>query len=132
MSKKENEVNENLVKIYAKAVLRGIILSLVLLMVMSAVAYIAKLDENYQSTITWVIAVISISYAAVYGALRIGKRGFLHGALIGGIYVVLMFLFSYLTDKGVVDIRGFIIKFVMSVVIGALAGMIGMVVKGSD
>ncbi|KRQ87516.1 hypothetical protein ABG79_00855 [Caloramator mitchellensis] len=132
MSKKEIDLKENLAKIYAKAVLRGIILSLVLLVVMSAVSYLTKLDEGYMSTITWVIAVISISYAAIYGTLRIGKKGFLHGALIGAIYVVLMFLFSFLADKGELDVRGFIIKLMMAIVVGALAGMIGMVIKGSD
>lgn len=132
MSKKDNEKNDNLVKIYAKAILRGIILSLILLLITSAVLYLGQIGDEHYRTITWVIMIVSICYSAIYAALRIGKRGFLHGALIGVIFILIMMLVAYLTEKGAISIRNYMVLFLMSIVIGALAGMIGMVIKGSD
>lgn len=132
MSKTDNQKESKLASIYAKAILRGIILTLILILVVTAIVYFAQIDESYYRTITWIINILAICYAAIYGVFKIGKKGYLHGALIALIYSIIMFLAALLSDKGAVNIRTYIVIFIASVIIGALSGMIGMILKGND
>ncbi|SEF92726.1 putative membrane protein, TIGR04086 family [Caloramator fervidus] len=132
MSKMDKQKLQNFMLVYAKAILRGVILALVLILILTAVAYFAQINESYYKTITWIITIVSICYAAIYGALKIGKRGFLHGAIIGALFILVMFLAAYLVDKGTVNFRSYIILFITSLIIGVLSGMIGMVLKGNE
>lgn len=128
----EKEDKEKLYVIYLKAVMRGIALSIVLLLITSLVFFFSNLDQNYMKTIVWIITIISICYASIYGSYKIGSKGFLHGALIGGIYIILIAIIALLAERGGLNFKSYIIMFIMSLIIGSLAGMIGITIVSKD
>jgi putative membrane protein (TIGR04086 family) len=121
--------NEKLFVIYAKALARGVILSVILLLFASLVFYFTNLNEAFMNTAVWVITVLSICYASIYGTRKIGVKGFLHGAVIGVLYIVVLAIIAFLVEKGQVNILSYVVMLVMSIVVGMLSGMIGMILK---
>lgn len=112
---------------YGKSLLRGLILSIVLIFVSALLYFMTGLsDEGFESA-TWIIIILSICFGSIYGSMKIGRRGLVHGAAIGALYVCTLGIIAFLIEKGEVTFQSFLIKLVMATVIGALAGMIGMV-----
>lgn len=128
----EKEDKERVYIVYFKSVIRGIILSIILLLITSLVFFFSNLDQSYIKTIVWIITIVSICYASIYASFKIGSRGFLHGALVGGIYTIIITIIALLTERGMFNLKSYGIIFLMSIVVGALAGMIGIVVKNKD
>ncbi|MCX7885425.1 MAG: TIGR04086 family membrane protein [Caloramator sp.] len=126
------EDKEKLYVVYLKSVIRGIVLSIILLLIASLVFFFSSLNQEYMKTVVWIITILSICYASIYGAFKIGNKGFIHGAFIGGIYIIIMAIIALLSEKGNLNMRAYIIMFVMSLVIGSLAGMIGIVIGNKD
>lgn len=129
---KKDDSNQKLYMIYIKAVSRGIIISIVLLLLTSLIFYFTSLNHDIIGTVVIIIAVISICYAGIYAAVKRGQKGYLHGACTGAIYMIILFLIAYLADRGQVSIKSSCIMFAMSVVVGALSGMIGMVLGNKN
>lgn len=122
--------NNNLLKTYLKSVARGVLLSVILLVIGALVFYFSNLNQDYMQTFIWIVTIISICYAGIYGAYKIGRRGFLHGALIGILYIVLLAFVAILAERGHLNMRTYTIMFLMSLVIGSLSGMIGVTLSG--
>jgi putative membrane protein (TIGR04086 family) len=121
--------NERLYIVYAKALARGVILSIVLLLAASLIFYFTDLKEEFMNTAVWLITVISICYASIYGTRKIGVKGFLHGAVIGVLYIVVLAVIAFLAEKGQVNMLSYLIMLIMSIIVGMLSGMIGMILK---
>lgn len=131
MFNKEESVDKVHV-VYFKALMRGIILSIILLLIGCAIFYFGNLPEEYMKTFIWIMTVMSICYSSIYGTFKIGKRGYLHGALIGLIYIIILALVAFLAEKGQLNTRSYLILSVMALVVGALSGMIGIVLSSKD
>lgn len=128
----KKEINEKLYITYSKSIIRGILLSVILLLISAAVFFFTTLDEQYLNTSIWVIIVLSICYASMFASLRIGNRGFLHGAAIGAIYIFIIALIAFLAGQGQINMREYIIKFFMSIIVGSLAGIIGIIIGNRE
>lgn len=128
----KDESREKLYILYLKSILRGIVLSIILLLAASLVFFFTSLNQEYMKTAVWIITILSICYASIYGTYKIGSRGFIHGALIGMIYTVIIAVIAILAERGQLNMRAYLIMLIMSLVIGALAGMIGIVLNNKD
>ena len=127
MFKKDNS-SEKLYMIYIKAVSRGIIISIVLLLLTSLIFYFTNFNQDIIKTIVWIVTIISICYAGIYAAVKVGHRGYIHGAASGAIYVFILFIIAYLAERGQISLRSYFIMLLMALVIGSLSGMIGMII----
>lgn len=125
----KDKSNEKLVIVYSKALARGVIFSLVLLLAASLIFYFTNLSEGFMNTAVWIITVLSICYASIYGTRKIGVKGFLHGAVIGVLYIVVLAIVAFLVEKGQVNILSYLVMLCMSIIVGMLSGMIGMILK---
>lgn len=117
--------------IYCKALFRGLILSIILLIITAVIFYFTKVDNSYIDTAGWIINILGICFSSIYGAGKIGNKGFIHGALIGILYIAVIFLISLITGGINVSGLSILIKFVMALIVGALSGMIGIVISGN-
>lgn len=120
------ESREKIYFVYLKAITRGIVLSVLLLLVAAFVFYYTSLNEKYMSNIVWIITVLGICYSSIFGSYKIGSKGIIHGIVIGMVYIALLGLIALLSEKGNVNVTSYIIMFTMSTIIGALSGMIGV------
>lgn len=122
-----NNKAEKIYLVYLKSLIRGIILSVLLLLISAFVFYYTTLDEKYMSSIVWIITVLGICYSSIFGSYRIGSRGLVHGILIGMIYTGILGIIAVLAEKGDINTMSYLIMLTMSVIIGALSGVIGNV-----
>lgn len=131
MFEKEDSGDKTYV-VYLKSLIRGIILSIILLIIGSVIFYFANLSEGYMKTFIWIMTVMSICYSSIYGTMKIGRKGYLHGGAIGGIYTIVLSIVAFLAEKGQLNFKTYIILFIMSLVVGGLSGMIGMILNNRD
>lgn len=122
--------NDKMSIIYAKSVIRGILLSIILLILGALVFYFTSLNQDYIETFVWIVSILSICYASIYGTFKIGHKGFIHGAILGAIYTAVIAIIAILAERGQLDMKSYLIMLVMSIVIGALSGMIGITLSG--
>jgi putative membrane protein (TIGR04086 family) len=129
---RKNESDEKLYMIYIKAVSRGIIISVVLLLITALVFYFTDFNQDNIKTIVWAVTILSICYSGIYAAAKAGSRGYLHGAASGAIYMLVLFIIAALAERGSISFRTYAVMFIMSLVIGSLSGMIGMIIGNKN
>ncbi|MBZ4662503.1 MAG: family rane protein [Caloramator sp.] len=123
----KQDIKENIPIIYLKSIIRGIILSIVLLLITAVVFHYSNLDPKHIDTVTFIITVLSIVYAALYGCFKIKTKGYLHGGIIGILYMVVVGMVSLFVQKGNIHFKGLVIMLIMSLVIGIFSGLIGII-----
>lgn len=122
----KDDIKENVALVYLRALIRGVVLSIVLLLVTALVFHFSNLDPAHIDTVTFIITVLSIVYAAVYGSFKIKSKGYLHGGIIGTLYMVVVAMISLFIQKGNINYKGLFIMLIMALVIGIFSGMIGI------
>lgn len=128
----DKDSGEKLYITYVKAVSRGIILSIILVLLLAAIFYFTNLSEGFLNTAIWIVSIVSICYAGIYGAYKAGRRGYLHGAVIGALYMLMLIVIATLAEKGKININAYLVLFIMAIVVGALSGMIGIILGNKD
>lgn len=116
--------------IYGKGLIRGYILSLIMFLISAIIITYTSIGEGIVPILTSVIMVISIAYAAVYVAIHIRKRGWLHGGLIGLIYILILILLSklFISDYIMIDKMAYF-RIGIGAITGVIGGMIGINMK---
>ncbi|MCC5911542.1 MAG: TIGR04086 family membrane protein [Clostridiaceae bacterium] len=115
--------------IYGKGLMRGYLLSLVLFLIGALLITYTGLSETILPIITSGIMVLSIAYASIYAAIHTKKRGWLHGAFIGMIYIVILIILSKLFITDYTITAAVYYRIITSVVTGVIGGMIGINIK---
>ncbi|GIW49044.1 MAG: hypothetical protein KatS3mg079_520 [Caloramator sp.] len=123
----KQDIKENIPIIYLKSIIRGIILSIVLLLITAVVFHYSNLDPKHIDTVTFIITVLSIVYASLYGCFKIKTKGYLHGGIIGILYMVVVGMVSLFVQKGNIHFKGLVIMLIMSLAIGIFSGLIGII-----
>ena len=107
-----------------KGSLIAIIISAILLTVYAAILAYTNISENTIIPVLFTITGISILIGSFMSSKTIRKQGILNGGLIGGIYVIVLYLISSLfTGNFSLDINS-----ILMIVIGVISGMIGGIV----
>ncbi|KAB3527675.1 TIGR04086 family membrane protein [Alkaliphilus serpentinus] len=115
--------------IYCRALIRGYLLSLILFLVSGALIAFTSLGEGIISIITSIILILSVAYGAIYIAAKIGSRGWLHGAIVGLAYILILVFFSKLFISEFSFDKYVSYRILISVATGFIGGMIGINVK---
>ncbi|AOY76943.1 TIGR04086 family membrane protein [Clostridium formicaceticum] len=115
--------------IYGKGLVRGYIISLALFLLGAILITYTGLGENIIPVLTSVIMIVSIAYAAIYVAIHIKQKGWLHGGLIGILYIFILILLSKAFVTGYIVDRIAYFRIFISMVAGVIGGMIGINMK---
>jgi len=115
--------------VYCRALIRGYLLSLILFLLSGLLITYTMVGEGLISIVASGILILSVTYAAIYTAAKIGTRGWLHGALVGLVYILIMLLFSKLFLSEFSMDKYVSYKVLISVVTGIVGGMIGINIK---
>lgn len=115
--------------IYCRGLIRGYILSLLLFLVSGMLIAFTMLGEGIISAVASGILILSVAYAAIYCAAKIGSKGWFHGALVGLVYILIMLLFSkiFLSEFSLDKYVSY--KVLISIATGVVGGMIGINIK---
>jgi len=109
-----------------KGVILSLIFTLIFLFVFSVILTYTKISEDFISPVIIVITAISIFIGSSIGNIKMQKNGMLNGALIGGIYLLSIYLLSGITSQNFSLSTQSIIIIVAGMICGMFGGIIGV------
>lgn len=117
--------NKTLVNI-AKGVGISLLATFVLLLIFSVVLTYTNISENVINPTIIVITAISILIGSSLGNSKIKRNGMINGGIVGGIYILTIYLISSLLNwKFGLDLQS-IIMIIVGMIFGILGGIIGV------
>lgn len=121
----KNETKENLIRIIKGS---GIALGITILslFIFAILLTYTNIQENTMIPVVIIITAVSILIGSSLSTLRIKKNGLLNGALVGVIYILLIYIISSLTGSGFSLNIMSIIMLVSSIITGMIGGIIGV------
>ena len=121
----ENSKSNNLLKIIKGSII-AIVLTLILLLITTIILTYTDVSENILPTAVIVVSAISILIGSILSSMNIKKNGLLNGALVGLIYMVVIYLLSSIAVTGYGINLKTLIMILISVVAGVVGGIIGV------
>lgn len=118
----------NLVRVL-KGSVASIVITLVLLLIYSALLTYTSINENTMPIFIIAITAISILAGSLISSLNIKKNGLANGALVGLIYILVIYLLSSIISANFSLNMYSIIMMIASVIAGAIGGIIGVNIK---
>lgn len=113
-----------------KCIFIGIIISvittIILLLLLSAVLTYTSIGENIIQPAIIVITGVSILLGSSVSNYKIKRRGILNGAIIGGTYLLTIYLLSSLINRVYCLNTASVITIVIGIGLGILGGIIGV------
>ena len=122
------EINNN-IGIIAKGVILAISASMMLLFVFSAILTYTNVSESVSNPVIIVITAVSILIASQISTRKIRKNGIINGGIIGGIYIIVLYLISSIVTGNFSLGINAIIMIIASIIAGMLGGIIGVNAK---
>lgn len=109
-----------------KGVLVAYIVTMVLISIYSALLAYTDLSENTIPTCVVVIAIISIMLSSSLTLKKIKEKGLINGAIIGGCYLLILYLLSSIFVVGF-EVNAFsVIMLIFSLMAGMIGGIVGV------
>lgn len=117
--------NGTMMKIF-KGLLFSFMITLVSLLIFSIILAYSNISEKTIPIVIIILTFASILIGTMIGVRKITKNGMLNGAIIGGIYVILLYLISSLLSTGFTLNIYTIIMIIAGMVAGVIGGIIGV------
>ena len=119
----EENISRNFINII-KGVIISIIFTLIALFIFSIILTYTNISESFITPVIIVVTAISIFIGSSIGNLKIKKSGLLNGALIGGLYLLSIYLLSGIINHNF----GLTMQSVIIIVAGMACGMFGGII----
>ena len=111
-------------------ILKGVIISflstLILLLIFSILLTYSNISENIIAPTIITITAISIFIGSTIANFKMNKNGMLNGALIGGIYLIIIYLFSSIINQEISLTIYSVIMIIASIICGMFGGVLGI------
>ena len=115
-----------LLKNIAKETGRTMLITFILLFIFSALLTYTDIGENTINPVIMVVTGISILIGSSIGNKNIKKNGIVNGAIIGGIYILILYCISSILNwKFALSLQS-VIMIAIGVIFGMLGGIVGV------
>lgn len=128
IKEKNDTESKNIVKIIKGSTV-AIIITLLGLLIYSVILASTEIGENTINYVLIGISALSILIGSIISVSKIAKNGMLNGAIVGGIYIVILYLLSSIINLNFDINSNSIILIFFSMVAGMLGGVIGVNIK---
>lgn len=128
IKEKNDTESKNIVKIIKGSTV-AIIITLLGLLIYSVILASTEIGENTINYVVIGISALSILIGSIISVSKIAKNGMLNGAIVGGIYIVIIYLLSSIINLNFYINSNSIILIFFSMVAGMLGGVIGVNIK---
>lgn len=119
-------MKDNTIMNLAKGIGISLIVTVVLLIIFSVILAYTNISETVISPVIMVITAISILIGSSIVNIKIKKNGLINGGIIGGSYILTIYLISSLLNwKFTLNLQS-IIMIVLAIAFGILGGIIGV------
>ena len=109
-----------------KNVVLAYIITLVLFVLYSFVLAFTSVPESSIPLFTFVIGMISVFIGSSMAVIKIKEKGMVNGALVGLIYILILYLLSSIFSTGF-GVNGYAFSMILfNVIIGMIGGIIGV------
>ncbi len=113
-----------------KNIIRGVLISFIttilFLLIYSCLLTYTEISENTMNVVITVITAISILIGSSIGNLKIKKNGITNGGIIGGVYLLIIYLISSLLNwKFELNLES-VILISIGIIFGIFGGIIGV------
>lgn len=102
------------------------ITTIILLLIFAVVLTYTNISENTITPVILIATAISILLGSSIGNIKIKKNGILNGAIIGGSYILILYLLSSILNARFGLNAQSIIMICVGIVFGILGGIIGV------
>lgn len=113
-------------KYIIKGVIISIISTLIFLFIFSILLTYTNISENLINPFIIIITAISILIGSSIGNLNMKRNGLLNGAIIGGIYLISIYLISGIMSQNFILTTQSIIVIILGMICGMLGGIVGV------
>lgn len=114
------------IKYIIKGVIISIIATLILLLIFSILLTYTNISEKLINPFIIVITAISILIGSSIGNTKMKKNGLLNGAIIGGVYLTLIYIISSIINHNFILTVQSVIIIISGIICGMLGGIIGI------
>ncbi len=122
------ETSKKLLRIFKGSVI-SIVVTIISLIILAAILTYTNLKEDTIKPVIIIISAISILIGSSITTLRMKKNGLISGALIGAIYIMIIYIFSSIMNANFSLNISSIIMLICSILAGMLGGIIGINLK---
>lgn len=121
---------ENVDNKYIKCIFKGVGISLlttvILLLIFSLILTYSNVQESTINPVIMIITAVSILIGSSIGNIKIRKNGLLNGGIIGGLYIIIIYLLSSILNwKFSLNLQS-LIMIGISILFGVIGGIIGV------
>lgn len=117
--------NNSIINLF-KGVGTALITTVVLLIIFSVVLTYTNMQENIINPVIVIITAVSILIGSSIANIKIKKNGLVNGGIVGGIYILIIYLISSILNwKFTLNVQS-IIMIAVAIVFGILGGIIGV------
>lgn len=112
----------------AEGVLRGFILTLILILIYAAIMTFTDISSGVSSVFYMITTLISIMYGTVYSVRKVKKKGWVIGLIISITYMIILYLLYIISgkDSTLIYNQSTLIRLALAVAVGILSGMLGI------
>ncbi|OPJ63579.1 TIGR04086 family membrane protein [Clostridium oryzae] len=118
--------SRNLLVNSAKGVLHAIILTVLLLIVFTAIMNFVSINNQVMSVSYIIITCFSVLYGSIYATRRNNKNGWLIGMLVAIFYMLLLYIISAIIFQDPTLHMNDFFRLIIAILVGALSGMLGI------
>ncbi|MBP3800982.1 MAG: TIGR04086 family membrane protein [Clostridia bacterium] len=117
----ENGKGSKCVKSIFKGVLISFVSTVIFLIIFSIILTYTNIQENVINPVIIVLTAISIFIGSSIGNMKIKKNGLINGGLIGGIYMIMIYLVSSILNWEF----GLDLQAIIFILVGVIFGVLG-------
>ena len=121
----EEGISKNFINII-KGVIISIVFTLIFLFIFSIILTYTTISESFITPTIIIITAISIFIGSSIGNIKMKKNGLFNGALIGGIYLLSIYLLSGIINQNFSLSTQSIIIIISGMICGMFGGIIGV------
>lgn len=109
-----------------KGVIISIIFTLLFLFIFSIILTYTSISETFITPVIIIITAISIFIGSSIGNIKMKKNGLLNGALVGGVYLLSIYLLSSIINREFLLTTQSLIIIIAGMICGMFGGIIGV------
>ena len=118
-------LNNNIVKVIKGSII-AFLISIMLLFIFASLLVYTNIQENTIKPVVIIISIISILVGSSLSSIKIKRKGIVNGALVGTLYIMVIYILSSICFVGFELNLESIIMIISSIISGMIGGVIGV------
>ncbi len=119
----------NPIGVYLKGIIAAYLFSILIFLIMALMITYTNISESILPIFTSAVLIISVIISGTYTGIKLKRKGWLNGAVTGLIYIVLLFMMSWVFVEGFSLDLWTVYRTIIALIAGGIGGMIGVNMK---